>query len=512
MANIHRSKTYGAEIEKPIASTVTSAPHKVTQQFFKSLAKEARKRGTFQSFHKSDIKSDVVIGATSYDLGEQGLDNGFNLLETSLPYQRSLINLQNKMLLDLKTVQKALEQEYASVINLSINPLAKRTMTDYKTYVAPKGVYPYFWYRGWDHTAGIDARAQNSPTIGVKIDKAADSVSVIIGAGAAFIGLFANSPYEEGKRSSYKESRSTMWDRMMKNSKVKGDITTAQFPQDRFKTMAQYFNWMFGGNTSIHFILSKIVNESDDYKGVGSRILVVKGNPSVLEYLSKPEWKASFLKDAIENKKSTVTVKPTISHMETMQFAQFSGARIRYKLTNHNDFPIQEFVKACKNPDSRKVENIFSEYSKYVYIEGRDAGANFPDQELWALGKDIASSVVISPSALQAGLIQNLNEATKYIDSFKWLDLKMLREAAIKDGLQGKIPKISVYEFTEKILEIASDGLTQKEQKFLAYPRWVMKTKKNGADRAIEFVEKQKGNLEKSLKELIKLRKVVVDI
>lgn len=195
-----------------------------------------------------------------------------------------------------------------------------------------------------------------------------------------------------------------------------------------------------------------------------------------------------------------------------MQFAQFSGARIRYKLTNHNDFPIQEFVKACKNPDSRKVENIFSEYSKYVYIEGRDAGANFPDQELWALGKDIASSVVISPSALQAGLIQNLNEATKYIDSFKWLDLKMLREAAIKDGLQGKIPKISVYEFTEKILEIASDGLTQKEQKFLAYPRWVMKTKKNGADRAIEFVEKQKGNLEKSLKELIKLRKVVVDI
>lgn len=506
------SSTYGAEIEKPVAEKASGLPHKTSQAFFERLEEAATQRSTFEHMHQSDLNPKLNIGVVSKDLGDQSLDNAWNLQETSLPYQKSLSELQRLMLLDLETIQKALEQDEASVINLSIHPLAKRTMTDYKAYVAPKGVYPYLWYRGWDHTAGIDARAQNSPTTGVTTEDAADAASVVIGVGAAFVGLFANSPYGEGKRSTYKESRLTMWDKMMKNSKVKGDIFTSRFPPKRFRTMAQYFNWMFGGQTGIHFVLSNAENESADYKGIKDRILIVNGNPSVLEYLSKPEWPTTFLKDAVENKESRVTVKPTIAHMETMQFAQFAGARIRYRLKNHDDFPIQEFVKACKNPNSIKVEEIFSKFAEYCYIEGRDAGADFPDQELWNAGKDVASSVIISPSTLQAGLIQNLKNAIKYIDTFRWSDLKLLREVAIKDGLQGKTQKIPVYKFTEKIIEIASDGLAQEDQRFLAYPKWIMKTQKNGADRAIEFVEKRKDNLEKSLRELIRSRHVVINV
>jgi len=149
-------RTYGAEIEKPVTNLDTGQPHRVSQDFFQRLAEFSQERGAKPKIHLSDIDS-RILGVVSSDLGEQGVDNGRNLLETSLSYRSSLAELAELMRLDLQTVQKALEEEGASVINLSIHPLGKRDLETYRAFVAPKGIYPYLWYRGWDHTAGIDA-------------------------------------------------------------------------------------------------------------------------------------------------------------------------------------------------------------------------------------------------------------------------------------------------------------------------------------------------------------------
>ncbi|MFA9288783.1 MAG: hypothetical protein ACEQSA_02815 [Weeksellaceae bacterium] len=499
--------TYGGELEKVIAQSQTGEMQAVSQSYFETLSAIAKERGDEVHFHESDIKPDVKLGTVSTTLGEQGLDNGFNLLETALPYGDSLSDLQKRMQLDLETTQQALASDKVSVINLSNHPLGTTTFADYSKYVAPKGVYSYIWFRGWDHTAGINARAQNSPATSVIPAQAADAVSVIIGAGAAFIGLFANSPYEEGQRADYKESRLMMWDRMMAHSKFQGDRRTARFPEKRFHTMAEYFQWMFGPQTSLHFVLGS----GTDYKSIGDKILYVQDMPSVLEFLSKPSWKAYYLNDLLRNfpPQTIEDVKPNIGHMETMQFAQFAGARIRYGL-KHDSFPLVEFLEACAQTDKQNVEAIFEKHAMFTYIEGRDPGANFPDVELRNAGKDIAETAMVSPSAIQAGLMANLSEAVAYIDSFDWKTLGLLREEAIKNGLIGKVGDITVADFAEKIVEIAATGLAEDDKKLLDYPEYVLKTGKNGADRAVEFVENATGTMEEKLKALVVSRKVIL--
>lgn len=502
------SNTYGAEIEKAVSSLKNFQSVAVSQSFFRRLKRAADKRGVKNHYHFSDIKPEVIIGTVSDDLGEQGLDNGFNLLETSLPYQTSLTELNQKLLLDLQSTQQALQKEDASIINMSIHPLGKRDIASYKKMVAPKGLYRWVWSRGWDHSAGIDARAQNSPTTDVSVYQAADAVSAIIGCGAAFIALFANGPFEEGKISSLKDSRLNMWDRMMGSSKVKGDLFTTKFPPKRFKRLAQYFNWMFGSKTQIYFILARD-NNSLGYKSIGDKILIPKGHLSVLEYLSKKSWPVYSFKNIKKKNPKKEIIIPNISDLEVLQYTQFAGARIRFKLKNHNNFPLKEFLKACQQ-ESLKVEKIFDDFSEYFYIEGRDPGANFPDQEIISAGENIAKSVVISPSAIQAGLLNNFKKVVKFVDQFEWNQLKALRESALKDGLQGKVSNTTVEEFTKKVLELAEEGLDKKERWMLAYPNWVLESKQNGADRALRFVNSHKRGRIATIVELVKYRKAVI--
>jgi hypothetical protein len=501
--------TFGAEIEKPIIDLKTGNSVAVSQTFFKRLKNAADKRNTKNSFHFSDIKPGTIVGVVSEDLGEQGLDNGFNLLESAISYQTSLNDLNKKILLDLKTEQDNLLKENLSIINLSIHPSGKRDLKTYKKLVAPRGVYPYILFRGWNHPTGINAKAQNSPSTGVSVKNAAKAVTAIIGAGAAFIGIFANSPFEDGKRSKYKESRLAIWEEMMKTSKVEGDRITSTFPKKPFKNLAQYFNWMFGGKTGIHFVMAEKQKGKADYKGIGDRILIIDDNPSVLKYLSKNMWNGRFLKDIQKGQNKTVSVKPNISHMEAMQFAQFIGARIRYGLKQEN-FPIQDFVDACKKINETKVEDIFEKYTNFVYIEGRDAGANFPDEQINSFGEKISQSVVISPSAMQSGLINNLDKVLSYLNTISWSDLGKLRNEAIQNGLQGKIQKITVEEFAKRVLNLALEGLEKKEHWMLEYPKWVLETKQNGADRALAFVKNNKNNLHNAIVKLIKQRQVII--
>lgn len=504
-----RLPTYGAEVEKPVANLETGESHKTSPAFFQRLQKEAEKRGTFDHLHKSDLKPEVTLGVISKDIGEQGLDNGFNLLETSTAVMPCLNDLADLLTKDLLTVQQSLEAEGASIINMSNHPLAKTDLESYEKFVAPKGLYPSLWYRGLEHSAGINANAQNSPSTGIEAAMAANAASIIIGVGAAIVGIFGNSPFFEGRRSSYKEVRLTMWDRMMKRSRFEGDRVTSRFPEAKFETLAQYFKWIFGGQTTLYFVLSNAVSGKAEYKNLGQQVVLIQGNPSVLEFLSKPRWTGIFFHELMTAfPPKPIAVTPNSAHMTTMQFANFSGARIRFALKEN--FPLREFVEACKKPHAKQLETIFAKFAHFLYIEGRDPGANFPDRELWQAGEEIARSVMIAPSAVQAGLIRNLSESKRLIAKYPWKKLGELRLAAIKNGLQGAVKGLTVANFAREVIEVAARGLRSDEQWMLAYPLWVLKTGKNGADRAIEFVENSKTNGIKALTDLIQSRHVVV--
>lgn len=482
--------TFGAEIEKPISDVKTGAPRGISQESFKKIANNFKD----SVLDHSDIEPETIIGVNSNEIGHIGLDNGFNLQETSSVVTKSLEQLEDILQTDLKTIQDVLAEEGATVINLAIHPLGKTDVQTHKAFVAPKGVYKYIAVRGWDHTAGIDAKAQNSPSTGVAPEHAAKALTTVIGASAAFVGLFANSPFQEGEMSQYKESRLKMWDRFMKNSISEGDRATAKFPEKHFNSLKDYFNWMFGDGTNIHFVIAS----GGDYKTFGDAAILIENNPSVLEYLSMDKANGRFL-----NTNEKVQVTPNLSHAEVLQFAQFTSARIRWHF-DHSKVNSEQFLEAYRNDT---LEELFSDGAvSDIYIEGRDPGANFPDRHLNSIGDNVAWSSLISPSAIQSGLINNIEEASAYIGSFNWKHLDLLREAAIKDGLHGEKGGVKVYDFAKKILEIAGKGLSKKNDRMLEYPLHVLRNKQNGADRALhDYLKKGK-----SIKDIVKSRNVSV--
>ncbi|MBX7144626.1 MAG: hypothetical protein K1X79_09265 [Oligoflexia bacterium] len=501
-------KLHGAEIEKTIAAEETGQPFRVGPAYFERLRAAAEARGTFVEVHHGDLDPKGCIGVMSSDLGEQGLDNGYGLLETALPPLPTLDVLYERQLLDLNTVQEALAAEGASTLNMAIHPLGRRDFDSYREQVAPKGIYRYIWYRGWDHTSGMDGRSQNSPSTSVDVDEAAMAVSVVIGAGAAFIGLCANSPFEEGRVSGAKETRLLMWERMFGGSRAKSDLEKAKFPTQPFQSLGDYFHWMFGPGTNMHFAHA---SSTQDYRGIGASLIIVEGNPGLLEFLSRAEWRGYRFDDLMTNfpPRETVRVAPSLRHLELLQWAQFTGARVRFQLDRHEEIPAAEFAAACRGDGSRDVEKMLAPYVKAMWIEGRDPGANFPDRELLDIDEQAARSIIIAPSALQAGLLRNLSAASQFLHSHDWNDLAALRAAAIRDGLDGRVGNLSVRAFTERILEIAAQGLLRAEHKFLAYFEYVLRTGKNGADRQLAWLDRYHSGSLSGLPELVKSRVAV---
>lgn len=77
---------------------------------------------------------------------------------------------------------------------------------------------------------------------------------------------------------------------------------------------------MFGEGTNIHFVIPE-----GSYKSIGDAAVLVDHNPSVIEFLRLPSAQGKTIATNTE-----VTVIPDLRHLETMQFTQFAGARIRY--------------------------------------------------------------------------------------------------------------------------------------------------------------------------------------
>ncbi len=502
-------RLYGAELEKTIADQTTWQPHVVGQEFFRALREEAERRGKFLEQQSGDLAPDRCIGVVSDDLGTQGLDNGFSLLETALPPVDSLDELARRQFRDLASVEQALAAEGGAVINMSIHPLGRRDLETYRHHVAPKGIYRYLWYRGWDHTAGIDGRSQNSPSTSIDIDHAADAVSVIIGAGAAFIALFANSPFAEGQISGVLESRLSLWERMFAGSRAESDRRLARFPSAPFSSLGDYFTWMFGPGTSMHFTHA---TNSQDYRSVGDSLVLVQGNPSLLEYLEKPYSTGYRFDDVMVRfpPREVIKIKPSLRHLELMQWAQFSGARVRFQFKDHDDIAPDAFAAACRSSTPGVVERLLESHTTAMWIEGRDPGAQFPDREIGECDSTVAQSVMISPAALQAGLLRNLDEAIRFIRSQNWSELGTLREVAISKGLSGTTATLSVRRFTEQIVEISSRGLDSAEHRYLAYPEYVLRTGRNGANRQLEWFERYCCSDPRRLPELVAHRRVVL--
>src|SRR5258708_27376554 len=126
---------------------------------------------------------------------------------------------------------------------------------------------------------------------------------------------------------------------------------------------------MFGAGTVMQAVP---VDSSEGYKTAATSIQV-EGDPSLLEFLRGASWKGRCLYSGQQ-----VTLQPSIKHLEFLQFAQFLDARIRFGLQTVPS--IEEFFAAWEQP--RGLERLFTKHADYCYIEGRAAGANFPDGDL----------------------------------------------------------------------------------------------------------------------------------
>ncbi len=477
--------TYGVELEKTF-SRDDGEPYAVGEGYFKTL--EALKKARGENAKVKSLGGRTVAVAT--ERGEEGLDNGFNLGESATGPIREdeggLAKLNEAITRELKDVHEALKAEGAGVVNMSNHPMVEVNEEAYRRFVVPKPVYSYLVHgRHWDHMAGIDAKSQNSPSTGVSVRDAVPALNAVLAFGPAFIALYANSPFEAKKVSGMQESRMMIWERMFAGSISEGDRNLCRMPQAPFRNLREYFRWMFGPGTNMLFVI-----ESSDSSAAkkSDRLIVIDGNPSILDFLKGKEWMGRVF-----GTEEHVRVVPRMAHLELHQFVQFAGARIRFGI--HDTMTVGEFLEAMEGSGD-EVETLFERCGKFFYIEGRDIGANFPDRSTYELprGELVARSVVISPSALQAGLVRNAGKVNGSIAAkYRWADLRGLREEAVRKGLSADYQGVEVKRLCDMLLQAADEGLQEGERWMLAYPESVLSSGMNGADRALRSFERETG-------------------
>ena len=480
----------------PVANATSGATHKVGP-YFENLRriKEARGEATWLE-HLADIPV-----AVHTDRIVSGVDNAFNNLESAIgPLRRArypLRALDTLVQLELAEVQAALAMENATIVNFAEHPSVAITEEFYLSMRSPKPVYDYWvGYRGWNHMAGVDAKAHNGPTTGVTPADAARALNVVLAASPALIALYANSPFEAAQLTGNKENRLTIWPRMFSTSRFACDRWLHGMPDVPFRDLGHYFSWMFGPGTNMQFLVDAA---RGDYKKSG-RIIVVASDPPFLDFLAAQKANAVVLKTGEQ-----LQIQPDMRHFEFLQFSHFLDARIRFGL--REECSTEEFLAALKRPEG--VEELFARILGFCYIEGRTAGANFPDKELAGLDNaEVPRSVVISPAALQAGLLQNLDAAWRHLGHYAWSDLVGLRAAAIEHGLDARYNGLDASVLARSVLELAQDGLTPDLHWMLAYPTYVLATGQNGADRALAAFDRSTGALHLRLAKLVRERAI----
>lgn len=465
-------RAFGLELEMVVAHATTGRSVPVLRYFaalHERLSADASYR---ERIEPVELEGRCVALDTPH--AQFGLDNGFNLLETSTrPVRSSEGGLRALAALvdqSMGHVCAALEADEAVVLNASQHPHCERNSDWYRKVCVPRPIYrELVGHRGWKHWEGIDAKAQNGANVQVPVYEAVRALNVMIGLAAAHVALFANSPLESGKETGLKETRLTVWPRVFDGSRFPGDAMLARCPPRPFTDLGDYFRWIFRPGTVSR---SLPVGRDHDYKA--SRTVLLDGDPSLSAFLTAPHWsgRCSVTGEAMR-------LVPDTAHFEHSQIAQFMDARLRYRLESLP--PLETLMAAWRAP--RGLEALFEEHGAQVYIEGRCPGAGFPDAVLREeADAQVADSMVMSPIALQYGLMQRLQDAEAIMGQYGWALLADLRDRAMRYALDDA----EVAKLCAQVLELAHDGLTHEERPLLAYACHVQHTRRCAADRMLE--------------------------
>jgi len=395
-----------------------------------------------------------------------GYDNGYNNIELSVGPVSDLTALNTECLNNFNKVINVLAAKGLGILNMSEHPFQPTNEEAYKKFCLPRPLYDYLnKHRNWKHIVGIDAKAQTSPCTGIKPADSIDALNIIMAYSPAFIALYGNSPFENGNVTGYCANRLSMWDKMFADTKFSGDHKITKFPLKPFESLLDYFRWMLGDGTAMYAIHKQPAN----YK-YNNELFIVKDSPSLFDFIKKDKWQAKELYTG-----RVETICPQAFHFGYHQFCQLSDARIRFRIKDKCD--IKKLNSALSN--SKDFDHFFYEYAESVYIEGRIPCTNLPDS---ALPEDVNSSVIISSSALQKGLLANSAKALKHLSDIDWQNIIKMRESAIISGYCD-----DTAEFCKEALSIAKEGLNRHEHWMLSYPEYTIKTGMNSAQRALKI-------------------------
>ena len=468
---------YGIESEKTFINELTAEPTLCGTEYFATLQQIKGRRSVIGATVLYD--GGIPVGVKS-DWGVEGLDGSFHLGESStIPVSDKdggLTELSRRALVELNECQEAIGAVGGAVLNMSNNPLIARTQENVDRYSIPRPHSYAREVRGWDHSATIDASTQNSPSTSVSSFEAADAMNVILGLGSAFVALYANSPFYQGSVSGVQETRLRMWKQYFGSSTVPGDKYLFSAPPRPFRTLREYFTWIYDAPRSLYFV-------TDSPKpGTTEVPVIIDEEPSVMAFAHSEAMAGKTYPD-----NQSIIVRPKLRHIERNQFMQFYGARLRFAFTD-GGVPPSEFLSAMEGK-STEVEQFMDDMTDCMYIEGRDPGTNFADAMFADTAPEAAASMYISPSALQAGLIANTTGSRKILDQFDWDTLVGLREEAIRSGMEAEYKGAKVKHLVELALEAAAEGIGVDNHWMLEYPLHVLRTGVNGAARALTKYE-----------------------
>ncbi|NYT58034.1 hypothetical protein H0A65_03755 [Alcaligenaceae bacterium] len=459
----------GLEMEMVVADARSGASLPV-QGYFDAMHNIKRARGLA-------CTQDFLDGrcvAVHTPLAECGLDNGFNLLETALAPVAGgvggLDRLAGAAYQELADAMQALQADGACVLNVSQHPACPRSQGWYESTCVPRPIYRELrGYRGWHHWEGIDAKAQNGANTSVPVGQAVCALNVAVALAPASIALFANSPLESGALTGYKENRMTLWSRVFGPSRFPGDLFLSMYPERAFHDLADFFRWMFGPGTVTRGLP---MSPTYDYKSVP--VVILDAAPGLLEFLHSTQWGGHRT-----DTKQAVTLRPQAQHFVYSQIGQFLDARLRYRLDSLPDLPA---IMSAWRQDGG-LEALFEAHGAQTYIEARAPGAGFADAALLEeAGADIARSVLLSPTALQAGLLGNLDQAWQLVNDRGWRTLGDLRLPAMRSGVADE----GVRALCADVLTVAKGGLDKSDGHWLAYPEFVLAEGRCAADRLLD--------------------------
>ncbi|MDR0674384.1 MAG: hypothetical protein LBF93_12230 [Zoogloeaceae bacterium] len=474
-------ETLGLELEMGVVDKKNGESRCVTDAYFARLADIKRQRGEDverETLEDPDSRTARTVNLSS-PLGDSGLDNGFNLLETSFSPVREdeggLDVLAARVHQELRDVLAALAADGLTLLNASEHPAHAPDLAWYRQAKVPRPIYrDWLEYRQWQHFIGMDAKAQNGPCVSIDIHHAARALNVTLALAPAFIALFANSPLAAGKETGLKEHRLTLWEAMFAKARFPGDLRLCRLPARPFEELGDYFRWMFGAGTVSQAMPLASDGRPEAKKGYKSApAFFLEGDPALETFLHSASW-AGWRGD----RSRLVDILPHSAHFVHAQFAHFLDARWRYTLDTLPD--LGALLAAWQEPGG--IEDLFSRHGVKGYIEVRAPGSVLPDFSLMEeAGPAVAATTPLSAAALQLGLLRNLARAEALVQSRGWNNLRALRPRAIQFALEDD----EVAALAADTLAVARAGLDAKEARWLAYADYALKTRRTAADRML---------------------------